>query len=160
MINEDPSTIAAPAGAHVVGVDFGTLSGRAVVVRVSDGAELATATFDYPHAVVVDHLPGDTRALPPEWALQVPQDYVDVLRNAPAQHAVAPYTLRPKPGAPVAVPLRWDEVDAGWRPQSTPLASLFRRLGSLSSDPWAGFDEARVPAATIAERLQALHPPA
>ena len=84
--------------------------------------------------------------------------FVDVLRNAPAQHAVAPYTLRPKPGAPVAVPLRWDEVDASWRPQSTPLASLFRRLGALSSDPWEGYDEARVPAATIAERLQALHP--
>jgi bifunctional non-homologous end joining protein LigD len=82
--------------------------------------------------------------------------FVDVLRNAPAQHAVAPYTLRPKPGAPVAVPLRWDEVDAGWQPQSTPLASLFRRLGALSSDPWEGYDGARVPAATIAERLQAL----
>jgi bifunctional non-homologous end joining protein LigD len=84
--------------------------------------------------------------------------FVDVLRNAPAQHAVAPYTLRPRPGAPVAVPLRWDEVDAGWRPQSTPLASLFRRLGALSADPWDGFDDARVPAATVAERLQVLHP--
>lgn len=85
--------------------------------------------------------------------------FVDVLRNAPAQHAVAPYTLRPKPGAPVAVPLRWDEVDAGWHPQSTPLASLFRRLGALSVDPWEGFHAARVPAATIAERLQRRYPP-
>lgn len=84
--------------------------------------------------------------------------FVDVLRNAPAQHAVAPYTLRPKPGAPVAVPLRWDEVGPGWDPQGTPLASLFRRLGALSSDPWEGFDAARVPAATIAERVQRLHP--
>lgn len=82
--------------------------------------------------------------------------FVDVLRNAPAQHAVAPYTLRPFPGAPVAVPLRWDEVDASWTPRSTPLASLWRRLGALSSDPWAGYDEARVEAATIASRLQAL----
>lgn len=69
---------------------------------------------------------------------------------------MAPYTLRPKPGAPVAVPLRWDEVDGSWHPQSTPLASLFRRLGALSDDPWAGFHEARVPAATIADRLQRL----
>lgn len=82
--------------------------------------------------------------------------FVDVLRNAPAQHAVAPYTLRPKPGAPVAVPLRWDEVDGGWRPQGTPLASLFRRLGALAHDPWEGFDAARLPAADIAERLQRL----
>ena len=82
--------------------------------------------------------------------------FVDVLRNAPAQHAIAPYTLRPKPGAPVAVPLRWDEVDSSWRPDATPLASLFRRLGSLSSDPWAGFDDARVEAATIAGRLRSL----
>ena len=57
--------------------------------------------------------------------------FVDTLRNAPAQHAVAPYTLRPRPGAPVAVPLRWDEIDATWRPGSTPLRSLFRRLGAL-----------------------------
>jgi bifunctional non-homologous end joining protein LigD len=82
--------------------------------------------------------------------------FVDVLRNAASQHAVAPYTLRPKPGAPVAVPLRWEEVDSSWRPQSTPLASLFRRLGSLSSDPWEGFDEARIEATVIARRRDAL----
>ncbi|ACU35809.1 ribulokinase [Actinosynnema pretiosum subsp. pretiosum] len=65
----------------VVGVDFGTLSGRAVVVRVSDGAELGTAVHEYRHGVLDRTTPGG-RALPPEWALQVPQDYVDVLRNA------------------------------------------------------------------------------
>jgi L-ribulokinase len=64
----------------VVGVDFGTLSGRAVVVRVRDGAELGSAVFEYPHAVVEDAVHG--RKLPPDWALQVPSDYVDVLRNA------------------------------------------------------------------------------
>ncbi|WP_037678255.1 ribulokinase [Streptomyces griseus] len=65
----------------VVGVDFGTLSGRAVVVRVRDGAELASAEHVYPHAVLDRELPDGTR-LPPDWALQVPSDYVDVLRNA------------------------------------------------------------------------------
>lgn len=84
--------------------------------------------------------------------------FVDVLRNAPAQHAVAPYTVRPLPGGPVAVPLRWDEVDGGWDPRGTPLASLFRRLGAQSSDPWAGFDDARMPAAEIAHRLERLRP--
>ncbi|GAA2500815.1 ribulokinase [Streptomyces longisporus] len=64
-----------------MGVDFGTLSGRAVVVRVRDGAELASAEHVYPHAVLDRELPDGTR-LPIDWALQVPSDYVDVLRNA------------------------------------------------------------------------------
>ncbi|MEA5364995.1 ribulokinase [Amycolatopsis sp., V23-08] len=66
----------------VVGVDFGTLSGRAVVVRVRDGAELGSAVTEYRHGVVDRELPATGRALPPEWALQVPSDYVDVLRTA------------------------------------------------------------------------------
>lgn len=37
---------------YVVGVDYGTLSGRALVVRVSDGEELGTAVHEYPHAVM------------------------------------------------------------------------------------------------------------
>src|SRR6476660_1218132 len=73
----------------VVGVDFGTLSGRAVVVRVQDGAELGTAVTSYPHAVLERALPDGT-PLPPEWALQVPADYVQVLRSAvPAALAAA-----------------------------------------------------------------------
>ncbi|HEX6361302.1 ribulokinase [Actinophytocola sp.] len=68
--------------ALVVGVDFGTLSGRAVVVRVSDGAELGTAVHEYRHGVVDHALPGSDKPLPPDWALQVPKDYVDVLRTA------------------------------------------------------------------------------
>lgn len=75
---------------YVVGVDFGTLSGRALVVRVSDGAELGTATHAYPHAVIEEALPGSSRRLPPEWALQVPEDYREVLRTAvPAAVAAA-----------------------------------------------------------------------
>jgi len=73
----------------VVGVDYGTLSGRAVVVRVSDGAELASAVHPYPHAVLERALPSG-RLLPPDWALQVPSDYVEVLRIAvPAALAAA-----------------------------------------------------------------------
>lgn len=67
---------------YVVGVDFGTLSGRALVVRVSDGVEVATAVSEYPHGVVTETLPGTGEKLPPEWALQVPTDYVHVLRTA------------------------------------------------------------------------------
>jgi L-ribulokinase len=73
----------------VVGVDFGTLSGRALVVRVSDGAELGTAVHEYGHGVMETALPSGRR-LPPDWALQHPIDYVDVLRNAvPAAVAAA-----------------------------------------------------------------------
>lgn len=73
----------------VVGVDFGTLSGRAVVVRVEDGAELGSAVSAYPHGVLDEELPRTVAAgsptavqLPPDWALQVPGDYVSVLQNA------------------------------------------------------------------------------
>lgn len=74
-----------PRETYVVGVDFGTLSGRAVVVRVSDGAELSTAVHEYRHGVLSERLPASSRQLPPEWALQVPQDYRDVLGTAVAQ---------------------------------------------------------------------------
>ncbi|MCW4385225.1 ribulokinase [Salinibacterium sp. SYSU T00001] len=67
---------------YVIGVDFGTLSGRAVVVRVSDGEELASATLEYPHAVMDTTLAATGEKLPPEWALQVPSDYVDVIKSA------------------------------------------------------------------------------
>lgn len=72
----------APADRYVVGVDFGTLSGRALVVRVSDGAELGSAVYEYPHAVLDQRLPDGTTALPHDWALQVPDDYRGVLQHA------------------------------------------------------------------------------
>lgn len=61
-----------------IGVDFGTLSGRAVLVDVSTGEEIATAVMDYPHGVLERALPDGT-PLPPQWALQHPQDHLDVL---------------------------------------------------------------------------------
>ena len=69
-------------GTHVIGVDFGTLSGRAVVVRVSDGAELGSGVHEYTHGVMDTELAATGERLPPEWALQVPSDYVDVLKIA------------------------------------------------------------------------------
>lgn len=64
----------------VFGIDFGSLSCRAVLFDASNGAELGGRTFDYPHAVMSEALPDGTR-LPPDWALQHPQDYLDGLRN-------------------------------------------------------------------------------
>jgi L-ribulokinase len=51
------------------------------VVRVHDGLEVATATSTYAHGVC-DHALPDGTPLPPEWALQVPDDYLEVLRSA------------------------------------------------------------------------------
>ncbi|WP_394160100.1 ribulokinase [Galactobacter valiniphilus] len=72
---------------HVIGVDFGTLSGRAVVVRVEDGAQLGSAEHAYGHAVMDSVLTAapatyGTITLPPDWALQDPGDYEEVLRRA------------------------------------------------------------------------------
>jgi L-ribulokinase len=67
--------------AVTVGVDFGTLSGRAVVVSVEDGKELGSAVNEYAHGVVDAALPGGSD-LPSAWALQIPQDWRDVLRVA------------------------------------------------------------------------------
>ncbi|MFJ9797245.1 ribulokinase [Streptomyces sp. NPDC101145] len=79
---------------YTVGVDFGTLSGRAVVVRVRDGEELASAVHTYTHGVIDRQLPGSGTRLPPDWALQHPEDWRDVLRRAvPA--AVAASGVRP-----------------------------------------------------------------
>jgi L-ribulokinase len=76
--------------ACVVGVDYGTLSGRALVVRVRDGAELGTATHEYRHGVMDNTLAATGEPLPPDWALQDPQDYLDVLGHAvPAAIAAA-----------------------------------------------------------------------
>ncbi|MFG3600942.1 ribulokinase [Micromonospora chersina] len=71
-----------PGDRYVVGVDYGTLSGRALVVRVGDGAELGTAVHEYRHGVIESSLPGAAVPLPPDWALQDPEDYRDVLRHA------------------------------------------------------------------------------
>ncbi|GAA4958808.1 ribulokinase [Streptomonospora halophila] len=73
--------VSAHNGDVVIGVDFGTLSGRAVVVSVADGAELAGAVHEFEHGVVSQALPGSDTPLAPDTALQVPADYRAVLRH-------------------------------------------------------------------------------
>ncbi len=65
---------------YTIGVDFGTLSGRAVLVEVGTGAELSDSVYDYPHAVMDETLPDGTK-LGVDWALQHPQDYLEVLSH-------------------------------------------------------------------------------
>ncbi|MFB9880387.1 ribulokinase [Planobispora siamensis] len=83
MDPSDPGEIvSANNDSYVVGVDFRTLSGRAVVVRVSDGAEVGSAVHEYAHRVIEDRLPGTDVRLGPDWALQSPEDWREVLRTA------------------------------------------------------------------------------
>lgn len=64
----------------MIGVDYGTLSGRAVLVEVSTGKEICSSVFEYPHGVIDRVLPTG-EPLGHDWALQHPQDYLDVLAN-------------------------------------------------------------------------------
>ncbi|MGV9796559.1 ribulokinase [Mycobacterium sp. NPDC003449] len=144
---------------YTVGVDFGTLSGRALVVRVSDGHELASAEHAYPHGVITDALPGSAVRLRPQWALQVPADYVDVLRSA-VPRAVAAAGIDPSDvigigtdfTACTMVPVRGDgtplcELDefAGrphayvklWRHHSPqPQADRINAVAAQRGEPW------------------------
>ncbi len=62
--------------------------------------------------------------------------YLDIMRNAYGQTAVAPYAVRPRPGAPVAMPLDWGELgNGGLRADRYRIGNAFRRLAQ-KSDPW------------------------
>jgi bifunctional non-homologous end joining protein LigD len=64
--------------------------------------------------------------------------YVDTTRNTYAQHAVAPYAVRPRAGAPVATPLRWQELDdPELRSDRWNVRSIADRLDA-DGDPWKG----------------------
>ena len=64
--------------------------------------------------------------------------YVDVARNGPAQTVVPPYAPRPRPHAPVATPLRWEELeDRRLRPDGWTVRTVLDRLDALGGDPWS-----------------------
>ncbi len=69
------------AKTYAIGVDFGTESGRAVLVDVSNGSEVATAVYKYANGVIDAKLPGSDIRLEPDWALQDPKDYIDALKE-------------------------------------------------------------------------------
>jgi L-ribulokinase len=77
---------------YVVGVDFGTESGRAVVIDTADGRELGSGVYRYANGVIDAHLPAphDDVRLGPDWALQDPEDYIRTYQQAvPAALAAA-----------------------------------------------------------------------
>ncbi len=64
---------------YTIGIDFGTQSGRSVLVEVDTGREVAASVKMYPHGVMDEYLPDGKTKLEPDWALQHPRDYLDVL---------------------------------------------------------------------------------
>lgn len=63
---------------YTIGIDFGSLSARAVLMSVSDGEVVATKEFEYPHAILYSHMPNG-KSLSEGWVLQVPADYRNAL---------------------------------------------------------------------------------
>jgi L-ribulokinase len=146
---------------HVVGVDFGTLSGRAVVVRADDGEELGEAEHPYPHAVMSSELAASGEPLPPNWALQDPDDYLEVLRHAvPAAVAAAGInaatvvgigtdftacTMLPvlADGTPLCRLDAWREHPHAWvklwrHHAAQPQADRITELAAARGEPWLG----------------------
>jgi bifunctional non-homologous end joining protein LigD len=85
--------------------------------------------------------------------------YADIMRNAYAQTAVAPYSVRARPGAPVATPLAWDEVsNRGLDPGGFTLRTVPGRLDNAGKegDPWAGLSRHRFSVTRASERLARL----
>jgi bifunctional non-homologous end joining protein LigD len=84
--------------------------------------------------------------------------YLDVMRNSYAQLAVAPYSVRARPGAPVATPLNWDEVNDKLHPGQFTIATVPDRISDLgrSGDPWAGLGRRGSGLTRAQERLRRL----
>ena len=70
---------------------------------------------------------------------------IDYLRNQRGQTAVAAYSTRARPGAPVSMPLAWDELDPSIGPAQFTVLNAAKRLSALSADPWADFRKAAAP---------------
>ena len=117
---------------YALGVDFGTESGRALLLDLSSGEEVAVSVVGYPYLVIDRNLPGTGEQLPPDWALQNPADWVTVIETAVpavlAQTGVAPdgvagigvdftsCTVLPvtSDGVPLCTLERWRERRHAW----------------------------------------------
>ncbi len=69
--------------------------------------------------------------------------FIDYLRNDPTSTAVGPYSTRARPGAPVAMPLPWDELTANLDPARFNVRSAAGFVAERKEDPWAGMEEMR-----------------
>ena len=81
--------------------------------------------------------------------------YLDYLQNGHGKLIVAPFSARPKPGAPVSMPVRWDEVKPGLATLDFTMATAAARMAEMGDDPLAGVLEAEPDLMGALERLQA-----
>ena len=150
---------------YTIGIDFGTLSGRAVLVDTRDGHEIASATHDYANGVIDQHLPHNRKPLPPDWALQDPLDSIAVIKNTiPAVLApsgIAPAlvvgiaidftacTMMPTraDGTPLSATDEWRDNPHAWvklwkhhasQPQADQINALARERGEYWIDRYGG----------------------
>ncbi|MFB5198188.1 ribulokinase [Neobacillus sp. KR4-4] len=78
---------------YSIGIDFGTQSGRVLLVEVGTGREIATSVTTYKHGVIEDVLPGTKIKLGNDWALQHPGDYLEVIQSI--QEVIKDAEVRP-----------------------------------------------------------------
>jgi bifunctional non-homologous end joining protein LigD len=110
-----------------------------VVCPLRRGASF-TDVHRFARALAEDMVRDDPRRLTLEWrkADRGTKIFVDVNRNAYAQHAVAPYGVRARPTAPVATPLRWEELaERRLKPDRWTVRSIPQRV-EAAGDPWKG----------------------
>src|SRR5258706_9467214 len=78
-------------------------------------------------------------------AKRVGKIFIDYLRNGRSATAICAYSTRARPGAPVALPLRWDELKNDLREDHFNIRNVPARLRRMRNDPWDDFDSARRP---------------
>ena len=69
--------------------------------------------------------------------------FIDYLRNDKTASAIAPYSTRAREGAPIAVPLAWDELAKLPSAHSFTIATVEKRLKALKNDPWKDIENLR-----------------
>jgi bifunctional non-homologous end joining protein LigD len=62
--------------------------------------------------------------------------FIDYLRNNREASAIAPYSTRSRPGAPVSTPVAWEELSPALKPNGFTVENLNKRLAKLKQDPW------------------------
>jgi len=144
---------------YAIGVDFGTESGRALLVDVETGEEVATAVYPYRNGVIDERLPESGVRLDPDWALQDPADYIETLKQTiPAvlrESGVAPEdviglgidftacTMMPtkKDGTPLCFLKEWRDHPHAWvklwkHHAAQPEADRINQVARERKEPW------------------------
>jgi bifunctional non-homologous end joining protein LigD len=116
--------------------------GLHVVVPIARGASWGEVhAFCEAFAQTMAHQAPETYVANMSKAVRKRRIFIDWLRNARGATSVASWSLRARAGAPVAVPLRWEELGRITKPNAFDLASAIERASRLRSDPWKGFVE-------------------